>query len=472
MENLVIIGAGPAGLGAAYELAKRGVTCTVFDKNNQVGGLARTFEYKGFRFDVGPHRFYTKNDEVNRFWHEILGKDFIPVKRLTRIYYRGKFFQYPIQPLDAFLKLGLFTSTTVALSYLKGGLFRSKEEPKNFEEWMIRNFGKKLYEIFFKTYTEKVWGIPCRELGPEWANQRIKNLNLWEAVKNALWSGGHSRAKSLIEQFHYPHTGAGMLYERMKEIIEGRGSRVHLGTTVKKIHHRNGTITGLEAAAPEKSREVPVSYLFSSAPITFFVQHLHPKPPVRVLEAAAQLYYRDHITVNLVINRNNLFPDQWIYIHDPAVRMARVANYVNFSSAMSPTPHKTPLSVEYFAFADKDDLWEMNDKALIDLALRELTAAGLITRRDTTGADGFVVREKDSYPTYYTGHKAQFDILKEYASRFTNLQLIGRAGMYKYNNQDHALLTGFLAARNFLGEKNDIWSVNAEDEYLETQYKP
>jgi protoporphyrinogen oxidase len=463
-STIAIIGAGPAGLGVAYELSQQGIKSIVFDKNDDVGGLARTKFYKDYYFDIGPHRFYTKNERVKKLWQEILGDDFKKVKRLTRIYYDKKFFNYPIQAGNVLRGLGLKQILLAGFSYLNGKLSLLGRKPQNFEEWMIKNFGRKLYNIFFKTYTEKVWGIPCRDLGAEWANQRIKNLDLWQVIKNTFTK--KTPAKSLVEGFYYPTAGAGMFYQRLKNIIESRGSKIFLNTAVKKIYHQNQKIQFIEVESEGQRKKIAVDYLFSSAPITFLIKSLSPAP-MNIVASADKLYYRDHITVNLIINRHDIFPDQWLYVHDPELKMARIANYANFSSIKS---SRTPLSVEYFVFTEKDELWKADDQCLIKLAASELEKMGLIKIMEVI--DGFVVREKDSYPVYYTGYQSQFEILKNYLSQFSNLQLVGRAGMYKYNNQDHALLTGLLAARNFLGEKNDIWSINTEDEYLEIKGLP
>ena len=460
-KNVVVVGAGSAGLGVAYELSKNGIRCEVFDKNKEVGGLARSFEFRGHVFDIGPHRFFTKNDEVLSFWKNILGDDFLKVKRLTRIYYKNKFFYYPIQFLDAFKNLGFFEGVRIFFSYIMWKIKFAYKIPKNFEEWMIKNFGRRLYEIFFKTYTEKVWGIPCNELGPEWATQRIKNLSLIAVIKNFFFR--ENKSKTLTDEFYYPKRGAGMLYEKMKVFIESNGSRVVLNSRVKNIYHKNNYIEALDVDIRGKIKRIKVDYLFSSAPITFLVSILTPRVPDKIFGAAKDLYYRDHITVNLIAKKTtNIFQDQWIYVHDSRVKMARVSNYANFYDEN--LRDTVPLSVEYFCFRE-EDLWKMPDVDLIELAKKELDLVGLIDF--SCVSDGFVVREADSYPTYYTGHGGQFLIIKNYLSKFSNLQLIGRAGMYKYNNQDHALLTGFLAARNFMGEENDILSINAEDEYLE-----
>lgn len=466
-ENIIIIGAGPAGLGAAYELSRQDTRCQVYDKNDSVGGLARTFYFHGYPFDVGPHRFYTKNNQINQLWQELLGADLLPVKRLTRIYYRNKLFYYPIRPMNALWNLGFLTSAAVFFSYL-GGKFRFwHRPPKNFEEWMVKHFGRRLYAIFFKTYTEKVWGISCQKLGPEWAGQRIKNLNLGQAISRAFFKSKDNAVKSLVEEFYYPRGGAGVLYQRLRQRITAAGSAVVSQASVETVRHQGKRITAVEVTVDKERRIIPTQFLFSSMPITALVRRLRPTADPAVLAAADRLRYRDHLTVNLLMEQPELFPDQWIYIHDHQVQMARVTNYRNFFPPSEYPPGATPLSVEYFVFADSSRLWQSPDSELIQLACRELVQVGLI--QSGPAPQGFVVREKDSYPAYYIGYQREFAVLKNYLARFVNLQLIGRAGMYKYNNQDHALLTGILAARNFLGESHDLWSINADDEYLEVK---
>lgn len=464
----VVVGAGPAGLAAAWELTKHGVSPLVVDRNEQIGGLARTMWVDGYGFDLGPHRFFTKNQEVLDMWKHFLGEDLLHVPRLTRIFYRGKFFNYPLKPLDALTKLGLLTTTKAVASY---GMQKARREnidaADNFEDWITAQFGKTLYEIFFKSYTEKVWGIPCDQIGKEWAGQRIKGLNLSEAIRSAFRRGKSDKVKSLIEEFYYPRLGAGQLYDRMAEEIVKAGGEIRMGTDVTRIETEGDKLTGFITQTGDR---IEVDHAFVSAPITAVATSIEPQPPSDVLEAADTLYYRSHITVNLTVNHASPFPDNWIYIHAPDLRMARVANYASFSEDMIARPGTCSLSVEYFCF-ESDDLWNMDDEGLVDLAVGEMVKAGLLERGDVM--DGFVVREADSYPTYYLGHREHFETLFGYLSRFGNLSLIGRAGMYRYNNQDHASLTGLYSVRNHLGLSDvDLFSINPEDVYIEEVAEP
>lgn len=463
MDKIVIIGSGPAGIGAAFELAhsrKKIISknITIFDKNDKIGGLARTYTYKNHFFDIGPHRFYTRNLEVLKFWKNILGKDLVKVTRLTRIYYNNKLFMYPIELRDVFKKLGPYESFLCFFSFVKVKC-SIKKPPHSFEDWITQKFGRKLYEMFFKSYTEKVWGISCNQIGAEWAEQRIKKVDFIEIVKNLFVS---SNAKSLIHEFYYPKHGAGNMYERAAQLIQKNGGQIKLNSKVIKIKHKNNFVDCLYYEIDGKLFEQSADYVFASLPITEFVYSLSPRAPLYVLNAAKKLYYRDHITVNLLV-KESTFPDNWIYIHDPNVKMARVTNYSNFISKDRPG---SAISVEYFAFAE-DKIWRLSDKKLIELAKSELSKTGLIPKEHIT--DGFIIREKDAYPTYYTGHKKSFEIIKKYIDSFKNVQLIGRGGMYKYNNMDHSLYSGMLAARNYLlGEsKYDIWKINEDAEYLE-----
>ena len=460
--NVVVVGAGPAGLAAAYELAGRGIASTVVDRNDRPGGLARTIWRDGYGFDLGPHRFFTKNHEVLALWRDVLGEDLLEVDRLTRIYYRGKFFAYPLKPLDALAKLGPVTTSKAVASYATQRLKRRDSEPESFEDWIVGQFGRVLFEVFFKSYTEKVWGIPCDQIGKEWAGQRIKGLNLTQAIRHAFSSSRSDKVRSLVERFYYPRCGAGQLYEALVERLTAAGSSVRLGSEITRIETAGSRITKMTASEGE---DLDVGHAFVSAPITMVAEALDPPAPADVLDAARSLRYRSHITVNLVVDGPPPFPDNWIYIHSPTLQMARVANYASFSRDLIPAPATSALSVEYFCF-EGDELWRASDDDLVALAREEMRVAGLLD--PALVRSGFVVREPDSYPMYYLGHRAQFDVLFEYLSRFENLSLIGRAGMYRYNNQDHALLTGMYAARNYLGDTDvDLFGINPEDEYIE-----
>lgn len=465
-NNIIIIGAGPAGLSCALELDKnsKNKEITIFDKNDVVGGLARSYKYKRFYFDVGPHRFFTKNTEVLRLWKDILKSDFIEVPRLTRMYYKNKFFLYPIQIKDVIFKLGFIESYICLLSFIYSKIFLRNHKINSFEDWIILNFGKKLYVTFFKTYTEKVWGIPCSQISSKWALQRIRNLNFTELIKNALNLHKGNRPKTLIDKFYYPTQGAGMLYQKISEILRKSNHSILLNSRIVDIHCSNNRVTQIEYLKNNKRAKQKIDYLFSSMPLTDFILSLKPLPPQNVVEAARALYYRDHITVNLIV-KGNPFPDNWIYIHSPEVLMARITNYNNFKPGKK-SQKTSPIAVEYFCFKD-DSIWNKNDSELIELAKDELEKIKLVDRNDVV--EGFIIRETESYPTYYAGHEDSFNIIKNYVEKFTNVQLIGRGGMYKYNNMDHSIYTGMLAARNYNEgyKKYNVWNVNEDAEYLE-----
>jgi len=463
-SDFVIIGAGPAGLASAYELAKNNVRCIVIEKNNDVAGLSRTIEYKGYRFDIGPHRFFTKNEEVYDLWREIGGKDFIPVKRLTRIYYRNKMFYYPLKPFNALFGLGILDTARAIISYLVAKR-SSVNDAVTFEEWVSWQFGSKLFKTFFQTYTEKVWGIPCSQISAEWASQRIKGLNLSETIRNAIFGQRRSRIKSLVDEFHYPVQGAGMIYNAMKDFILSKGSQFIMNTHVLRINRDKQIISSVEVQINGVSQIIEGNHFISSIPITEIIEILEPSAPQLILEYSRKLCYRSHIAVNLILNQEMVFPDNWIYIHSPDVKMARIANYGNFSQAMLGKPKTSVIGIEYFCFAG-DEIWNRSDKELIELAIYELEKINLVCPQ--TVVDKFVHRERNAYPVYYIGYEEYFNSVKEYISQFLNFQTIGRCGMYKYNNMDHSILTGLLAARNIINGSNyDLWKINIEQQYHE-----
>jgi protoporphyrinogen oxidase len=466
--QVCILGAGPAGLGAALELAGAGVRdVVVVDRHAGVGGLARTLTCGGARFDVGPHRFYTKNREVHALWRRLLGADFLPVDRLTRIYYRNSFFAYPIKPLDALRRLGPVRSAHALLSFASQTL-RPRGEARTFEEWITRRFGRVLYETFFKTYTEKVWGIPCREIGAEWAAQRIKGLDIIQLLRNGFGGRTASHVKTLIDQFDYPVNGSGQMYEAMAEEADRGGIRFLLGHRAGAIRHRDGRVTSIGATGPGgDDLSIEAEHYFSSIPITTFLLGCQPALDAGTLNACRSLYFREHITVNLLLDHGSPFPDQWIYVHSPDVRMARVANYRNFSAAMSGSTGGTPVSVEYFTF-QSEDLWQSSDDDLAQLAVDELASLGLVRKGQVAGS--WVVRETEAYPTYYLGFQPHVDRARAALTAFRNVSPIGRGGLYRYNNQDHSILSGLRAARAFVDPQAgtaSAWDVNTDDDYLE-----
>jgi protoporphyrinogen oxidase len=467
--KICILGAGPAGVGAAHEFAQagRGSDVLVLDRNASAGGLSRTELFDGHRFDVGPHRFFTKNSEVDVLWRGALGDDFRPVSRLTRIFYKNEFFLYPVSAMDALPKMGSVEAVHALASYAWALVAKNADRAETFEDWVTAKFGRKLYDSFFKTYTEKVWGIPCHQIGADWAAQRIKGLDLIEVAKNALGMAFSGRPKTLADEFDYPTLGAGMMYERLAELSADGGVRFSYETDVRTIERKGERITGLVAETPDGPLRVTADVFLSTLPVTRLLAAVKPALDPDVLDACEALYFRDHITVNLVIDGSDLFPDQWIYVHAPDVQMARLANYSNFSDRMAGRPNTTPVSVEYFVFRS-DPLWGMDDSGLIDLAKDELMRMGLVP--PGAAGEGWVVRETDSYPTYFLGFEGAFRRVQQAVDGFDNLQPAGRGGLYKYNNMDHSLYSGLLAARNLLspeGPRYDVWQINIDAEYHE-----
>ncbi len=461
--SVVVLGAGPAGLTAAYELAKAGVASTVLEADDTVGGLSRTAEYKGYRFDIGGHRFFTKVTPVEELWIEILGDDLLTRPRLSRIYYNGKFFSYPLKPFNALFGLGIFETTRCVASYAWARLFPKRPE-EDFATWISNRFGKRLFEVFFKTYTEKVWGIPCSEIQAEWAAQRIKGLSLMTALKNALIgdrsASKQDTVKTLINQFLYPRHGPGMMWEKAQELVEGMGSRVLMEQPVSRVLWSAGKIDAVEAGGQTYSGE----HFISSLAIREFIESFEPAPPENVIAAARKLKYRDFLTVALMVRGESLFPDNWIYIHEPGVKPGRLQNFKNWSPEMVPDPAMTGLGLEYFC-SEGDDLWSLTDAELVELGKREIVELGFTTAADIT--DGTVVRMKKAYPVYDRDYAPALETIREFLATVPNLQLIGRNGMHRYNNQDHSMLTAMLAARNILGAKHDLWQVNVDEEYHE-----
>lgn len=462
-NSILVIGAGPAGLTAAYDLAKNNVRPLVLEKADKVGGIARTEVYKGYRFDIGGHRFYTKVPEVQQLWKEVLGDDFLTVPRLSRIHYQGKFYPYPLHFLKTLWNLGPVESARILLSYLKARLWPAPQED-NFEQWVINRFGERLYRTFFKTYTEKVWGIPCHKIQADWAAQRIMSLSLVAVVSNALFGGGADGPTTLINEFHYPVLGPGMMWERFQQMIDGLGGQVELNAEVVRLTCEGDRITSVVASHDGEERTFTPDHVISSMPVTELVSRLTPPVPGHVLDAAQSLSYRAFVIVVLIVDQPDLFPDNWIYIHTPGVKVGRIQNFKTWSAAMVPDPSRTSLGMEYFC-TEGDEVWRMPDDALIALAKHELQQLGLADSNDVV--DGLVLRQPKAYPVYDAGYREHVSTLRHYLASIKNLQTIGRNGMHRYNNQDHAMLTGLLASRNLRGEDHDLWNVNTERSYYE-----
>ena len=471
-KHVVIMGAGPAGLTAAYELMKHDVAITVVEKDpKQVGGLARTAEYKGYRFDIGGHRFFSKNEEVESLWTEILGDEMLSRGRLSRIYYRGKYFAYPIKAFNALWNLGPVEAVRCLASYARARV-QPVKNPKSLEDWVRNQFGWRLYTIFFKTYTEKVWGISTKELSADWAAQRIKSLDLWVVIRSALLPGRRGAHRgdvvtTLIDRFRYPRLGPGQMWEKVADISRDKGHPVLLGHSVSRINHDGGRVRSVVTKSSSgQAEEHPGTEFISSIPVRELISRLDPPAPEGVLRAADSLSYRDFITVALMVDRPILFPDNWIYIHDPSVKVGRMQNFKNWSPSMVPDQGKTCLGLEYFCF-EGDGLWTMDDAGLVELARGELAHLGIC--RAVEVFDGVVVRQQKAYPVYDDHYQAKVDLIRDYLqSNLPNLHLVGRNGMHKYNNQDHSMMTALLVARNIAtGSTFDPWKVNADAVYHE-----
>ncbi len=467
-QRVVVIGGGPAGLTAAYTLCKAGVPSIILEKDAVVGGISRTVEYKGYYFDIGGHRFFTKVKAVDEMWHEVLSEEeFLHRKRLSRIYYNKKFFYYPLRAANALWGLGVWNSLLILLSYCQAQLFPTKPE-ETFEQWVSNRFGKRLYRIFFKTYTEKVWGIPCSEITAEWAAQRIKGLSLFTALRNALLPTQPTRKaeviKTLIDRFHYPQRGPGMMWETVARLVQQQGSQIRMGAEVQRVLWDPEAVKAVEVHCDGRKELMQGTHFISSMPIRELIEKFDPPAPSHVLQAAKNLHYRDFLTVALIIDKPEVFPDNWIYIHDPAVKVGRIQNFKNWSPYMVPDKNKTCLGLEYFCF-EGDGLWTMSNRQLIELGKKELEKLGFIQASDVI--DGAVVRMPKAYPVYDSTYQEALQVIRQFLSSLTNLQLVGRNGMHKYNNQDHSMLTAMLAVQNILGAHYDLWQVNADQDYHE-----
>jgi protoporphyrinogen oxidase len=466
-DSIAIIGAGPAGLTIGYLLAKRGFAVTIFEGTDMVGGISQTARYKGYRFDIGGHRFFTKISPVQALWEELLGDDFIDVPRLSRIHYGGKYFNYPLKAFNALAGLGIINATRIIASYLKVKMYPSPVED-TFEQWVTNRFGKRLYEIFFKTYTEKVWGISCTEIRAEWAAQRIQGLSLARAILSATALNRRSNTiKSLIDTFKYPRLGPGQMWEVCRDKIEAMGGTVHMQHWVNSVELHHGHARAVVATSAAGTTRFEADHVISTTDIRSLVRAMGTQAPAVTREAAEGLRYRDFLVVALILKKENLFPDNWIYVHTPGVKVGRIQNFNNWSAAMVPDEGHTCLGLEYFCF-EGDGLWASSDTDLQALAARELESLGLAKAADVV--DGTVVRMPKAYPIYDAEYRGHLDRVRAFIDRIPNLHTVGRNGMHKYNNQDHSMYTAMLTLENMLGQaQHDVWAVNTDFEYHEEQ---
>ena len=457
-----VIGAGPAGITAAYQLSTAGAHVELFESGANVGGLSRSIALWGQKVDLGPHRFFSRDRRVNDVWLDVVGSDYRMVDRLTRIYYQNRFFHYPLKPGNALWNMGLASAARCMASYFQERIRPSipADADDSFESWVVGRFGRRLFEMFFKSYSEKLWGIPCDQLDADFAAQRIKKFSLGEAIKVALGIGANHH-KTLVEQFAYPIGGTGMVYERMAKRIEERGSAVHLNAAVRRIIHHDNHVHALELV---DGRIEPFDQVISTMPLTLLVRGLGDLPQ-EVQHGVEKLRFRNTILVYLNVDSANLFRDQWLYIHSPELGMGRVTNFRNWVPELHGDSRTSILALEYWCY-DEDELWRESDQNLIDLAAREIRSTGLVGSAHILA--GHVHRIRRCYPVYSQGYKKHLAPVVEHLRRYQNLQAIGRYGAFKYNNQDHSILMGVLAAENILeGRRHDLWAINTDGEYQE-----
>ncbi len=468
-EGVLILGAGPAGMASAFELYKAGKSFIVIEKNETVGGLAKTLQYGEFKTDIGPHRFFSQNQYLYDFIEDLLGERWIKVDRLTRFYIDGKFFLYPVELKNALLNVGFYRAFRILFDYLLQRIKKIfvNKDAVSFEEQVVSDFGRTLAELNMLNYTEKIWGLPCSEISPDWSKQRIKGLSVMAVIKKALIKSKEG-PKTLVDQFYYPDLGAGLIYEKIKErILSGVGGWLKLNSYPVRIIHDDNKITEVVVNIEGDTQIIKPEYVISSIPITEFVNLLEPKAPNEVLQAIKKLKFRSHVSLFITLNKPSVFPDQWIYFPDKEIPFGRIMEPKNFSKKMAPLD-KTSLLVEFFCW-ENDKIWNANKEDLCELSIEWLERLGFIKRDEVI--QSFVHKEKYAYPVYDLEYKNNLGKVKEYLQQFKNLQLIGRAGSFRYNNQDHALEMGILAGRSIIeGKQYNIEEVGAEQDYFERGY--
>ncbi|MCP5397823.1 MAG: GDP-mannose 4,6-dehydratase [Sphingobium sp.] len=467
-ETVAIIGGGPAGLTAGYWMQQHSKQhhVIVLEASDKVGGIARTETYKGYRFDIGGHRFFTNVKAVENLWREVLPNDFTNRPRQSRIYYQGKFFSYPLKIFNALHNMGMYESFRILLSYMKWNFMPHKEE-ENFEQWVTNRFGGRLFWFFFRTYTEKVWGMPSTSIRSDWAVQRIKNMSLRKAVWDAL-TGSKDDAE-MIETFDYPRLGPGMVWEAFRDRIRDNGGEIWMNSNAMRVYREGDVVTALEVESPTQSGETLVTRLeadhfISSMPISDLVLSMVPPAPPSIQAAAKKLRYREFIVVALILDEQKMFPDNWIYIHSPDVKVGRIQNFRSWSEDMVPDASKSSVGMEYFC-QEGDELWNMDDDALIKLASEEIESLGLA--KASAVVDGTVIRQEKAYPIYDDHYREALSMIRGWLSDIKNIQVVGRNGMHRYNNQDHSMMTAMLAVDNILGGNSDLWSVDVDQDYNE-----
>jgi len=462
MKRVCVIGAGPGGLTAALYLAKKGIVVDIYESDPKyLGGISRTEEYKSYKFDIGGHRFYTKNKEIEDFWKDTLGTNFLVRPRKSRILFEGKYYDYPLKIGNALKNLGIMRSLHAILSYARY-LIRPIAPEKTYADWMTNKFGKVLFTLFFKNYTEKIWGISVESISKDWAIQRVKTFSLGGAIVSALFPWKKKNFKTLTEKFYYPKLGPGMMWDTIGQQCKQFGVNIYMNSSIRKIEQVS---SGVWKVTTDKAIPIEYTNIISTMPLTHLIQALAISKPHHVQVAAQNLKYRDFITILLIIDKPYIFDDNWIYVHNPEVKVGRIQNFKNWSPHMVPDSQKTSLGFEYFIF-EKDSLWNLPDKDFLELAKSEAVTLGLCTYEDIT--DGTVVKVKKAYPVYNSDYQTNVNILRDYLKEFNGIKTIGRNGMHKWNNQDHSMMSALIAAQSILGEtKLDEWIVNTDANYGE-----
>lgn len=460
--SVIIIGAGPAGLTAAYQLIKLGHPVTLIESTNQVGGMSRSLDMFGQIVDCGPHRFFTSDKIVNDFFHEIVGDNFTVVNRLTRIYYRNKFFDYPLKIGNVIRNISIFELSHILFSYFWIRIFPNKSV-KTFEDWVTNKFGEKLFGMFFKSYTEKLWGISCNQIDADWASQRIKKLSLWEALISSIKGNKNNKHKTLVDVFAYPHKGTGAIYNEIARRFEKLGGKILFGQKIERFMELDSKITEI---ITQNGESFKADWFVSTMPMTSLIQGLS-NVPQQILDYTRKLYFRNTTLVYLEINSNQLFPDNWIYIHSPKVTHGRIANFRNWCPTLTNGKSTSILCLEFWSF-DSDLLWQKSDEELSQLAHRELLMLNLISNNDLV-LNSKVIKIPKCYPVYETGYMENLNPIIGYLNTISNLKLIGRYGSFKYNNQDHSILMGLLLAKEInTGINQNLWDINTDSDYQES----